>query len=75
MVYAEAMAHGLPVVTTPNCGRVVTDGVDGLMVPARDGQALAEAIEQLDDDRSLLRKMSENALQTVKIMTFRQMPG
>ena len=33
----EAMAHGLPVVITPNCGRVVTDGVDGVIVPARDG--------------------------------------
>ena len=32
----EAMAHGLPVVITPNCGRVVTDGVDGLKIrPAR----------------------------------------
>jgi len=34
----EAMAHGLPVVVTPNCGRVVTDGVDGLVVPARDSR-------------------------------------
>jgi glycosyltransferase involved in cell wall biosynthesis len=62
----EAMAHGLPVITTPNCGRVVTDGVDGFIVPARDSQALADALVKFDVDRSLLREMSRNALQTVK---------
>jgi glycosyltransferase involved in cell wall biosynthesis len=62
----EAMAHGLPVVTTPNCGRVVTDGTDGLIVPARDSQALADAVAKLNDNRPLLRAMSSNALQTVK---------
>ncbi len=61
----EAMAHGLPVVTTPNCGNVVTDGVDGLIVPARDSQALADAIARLDADRQLLRAMSANTLLTI----------
>lgn len=62
----EAMANGLPVVATPNCGRVVTDGVDGLIVPARDGQALADALARLNDDRKLLADMSRNALETVR---------
>jgi glycosyltransferase involved in cell wall biosynthesis len=62
----EAMAHGLPVVTTPNCGQVVTHGVDGLIVPARDSQALADALALLNADRPLLREMSLNTLQTVK---------
>ena len=61
----EAMAHGLPVVTTPNCGNVVTDGMDGLIVPARDSQALADAIARLDADRPLLRAMSANTLITI----------
>jgi glycosyltransferase involved in cell wall biosynthesis len=61
----EAMAHGLPVVTTPNCGNVVTDGVDGFIVPARDGRALADALSRLDSSRPLLSEMSGNALQTV----------
>ena len=60
----EAMSYGLPVVTTPNCGRVVTNGMDGLIVPARDGVALAEALASLDGDRDLLRVMSSNALVT-----------
>ena len=62
----EAMAHSLPVVTTPNCGKVVTDGVDGFIVPVRQPQALAEAIYRLHANRSLLAQMSANALRTVK---------
>jgi glycosyltransferase involved in cell wall biosynthesis len=60
----EAMAHALPLVVTPNCGRVVTDGIDGFIIPARDGQALAEALVRFDNDRTMLRHMSENALRT-----------
>jgi len=62
----EAMAHGLPVVITPNCGRVVTDGLDGLVVPARNGKALADALARLESDRELVREMSRNALRTVR---------
>ena len=38
----EAMAHGLPVITTPCCGEVVSDGVDGFIVAPRDAEALAK---------------------------------
>jgi glycosyltransferase involved in cell wall biosynthesis len=62
----EAMSHGLPVITTPNCGRVATHGVDGLIVPPRDATALADAIAHLADNRPLLREMSCNALQTIQ---------
>ena len=40
----EAMAHGLPVIATPNCGEVVTHGEDGFIVPIRDAAALAGAL-------------------------------
>jgi glycosyltransferase involved in cell wall biosynthesis len=59
----EAMGYGLPVITTPNCGEVVTDGVDGLIVPAGDGKALAAAIARLDADRGLLHEMSVRAIE------------
>ena len=59
----EAMSHGLPVVTTPNCGRVVTDGVDGRIVPAGDTDALATALGTLDADRAALAEMSRFAIQ------------
>jgi glycosyltransferase involved in cell wall biosynthesis len=55
----EAMAYGLPVIATPNCGEVVTDGVDGLIVPASDANALAEAIQMLLQDPEKLQRMSK----------------
>jgi glycosyltransferase involved in cell wall biosynthesis len=57
----EAMYHGLPVVTTPNCGDVVTHGIDGFVVRPRDARALAEAFRRLAEDRDLLWRMSNNA--------------
>lgn len=51
----EALAAGLPVVTTPvgGCPEVVIPGQTGLLVPPRDGMALAEALLDLlrDPDR------------------------
>lgn len=61
----EAMAHGLPVVTTPNCGQVVTDQLDGLVVPARDSSALADALAHLNSNRHLVHEMSRQARKTV----------
>lgn len=62
----EAMAHGLPVIATPNCGSVVDDGTNGRIVPVRDPEALAEAIAQLDEDRSQLHGMAAAARERVK---------
>ena len=62
----EAMAQGLPVITTPNCGRVVTHGKDGFVVPVRDSSRLAEVIAQLDDDRDLLARMAAETQKTVQ---------
>ncbi len=58
----EAMASGLPVIATPNCGRVVDEGVNGFIVPARDSQQLADRILRLANDHELLEEMSRNAL-------------
>jgi glycosyltransferase involved in cell wall biosynthesis len=55
----EAMAHGLPVIATPNCGEVVSDGMDGLIVQACDPMALAEAIQFLIQSPEKLWMMSE----------------
>lgn len=60
----EAMAAGLPVIATRNCGEVVTDGRDGFVVPARDAAALAAAISKLDGDRELLAEFSRQARRT-----------
>jgi glycosyltransferase involved in cell wall biosynthesis len=62
----EAMAYGLPVIVTPNCGRVVTDGQDGFLVPPRDPEAIAEIISRLIENRDRIRLMSKRALKTVQ---------
>ena len=59
----EALAAGLPVVTTPNSGSVVRDGVDGFVVPIRDADAIVERLERLASVPNLLEEMSTNALQ------------
>jgi glycosyltransferase involved in cell wall biosynthesis len=58
----EAMSFGLPVITTPNCGDVVTPERDGTIVPVRDPHALAGAILELHADRARLKSMAANAL-------------
>jgi glycosyltransferase involved in cell wall biosynthesis len=66
----EAMSFGLPVITTPNCGDVVTNGMDGFIIPPRDSDALADAIMRVNKDRALLRQMQAKALETVKDPRF-----
>lgn len=58
----EAMTHGLPVVTTPCCGEVVSDGQDGFIVPPRDAAALARALQHYLTDPGLLPAHSADAL-------------
>jgi glycosyltransferase involved in cell wall biosynthesis len=60
----EALAHGLPVITTPAGGSVVRDGVDGLIIPARDARAITDAITAIVDDRHRRNAMSDEAIAT-----------
>jgi glycosyltransferase involved in cell wall biosynthesis len=57
----EALSYGLPVITTPNAGSVIRDGVDGFIVPIRDSAAIADRIERLADDGDLWAAMSSSA--------------
>ncbi len=54
----EALANGLPVVTTASSGSVVTDGVEGLIVPERSGEGIAGAIVAIVSDREKRTSMS-----------------
>ncbi len=62
----EAFAHGLPVIATPNCGRVVVDGDTGFIVPPRDPLALAEAILRFVRNPGLASSMGARCKEVVK---------
>ena len=59
----EAAASGLPLVLTDirGCREVVRDGVEGLLVPVRDPEALADAITRLLEDSGLRSRMGAAA--------------
>lgn len=57
----EAMSMGLPIVTTDvvGCRETVTEGVNGFLIPPKNAQALAEAIEKLLLDSGLRLRMGK----------------
>jgi glycosyltransferase involved in cell wall biosynthesis len=65
----EALAAGVPVITTENAGSVVRDGIDGFIVPIRDAGAIVERLEMLHRDRELLESMARGALQRASEFT------
>ena len=65
LVLLEAMAWSLPVVATREGGipDVVVPGENGLLVPSKDPEALADALEQLLSDPALRQEMGEHGRQ------------
>jgi len=60
-VLLEAAACGRAVVTTdnPGCAEAVEDGVTGLVVPRRDAEGLAKAVDRLIGDVGLRKSMGQ----------------
>lgn len=67
-VLIEAAACARPVITTniAGCREIVQDGVNGLLVPAREINALASAIERLLLDYELRLQMGQNGRKIVE---------
>ncbi len=63
LVQGEAMAAGLPLVTTTHSGGddLIANGVEGFIVPPCDTEALVDAIQALADDRDLRERMGHAA--------------
>lgn len=62
----EAMASGLPVVTTHNCGVPITHNETGIIVPVNDAKTLATEVERLLNDIALREKIGKNAAKLIK---------
>lgn len=62
----EAMAAGLPVITTRECGLPLCHGEDGWLVPRGDARALADSIERLLADQPLRESLGRTAQQRVE---------
>jgi len=64
----QAMAAGTPVVATRSGGpeQILTDGVDGLLVPVRDPVALAAAIRRVVEDTTLAGQLTAAARRTME---------
>jgi len=64
----EAMAAGLPIIATTHGGipEAVTDGVDGLLVPEKSPEQLADAMLRLLEDAGLLARLSVQAHRSVR---------
>lgn len=66
-VLAEAMAMGVPVVSTPISGipEMITDGVHGLLVESGDSRALAAALHRVLTDEALRARLAQSGRQRI----------
>jgi glycosyltransferase involved in cell wall biosynthesis len=63
-VILEAMALGLPIVASDvgGIGEAIVHGESGLLAPARDERALAQALIELLDERERAARLGQGAL-------------
>jgi glycosyltransferase involved in cell wall biosynthesis len=64
----EAMAMGRPVITTdaPGCRETVVDGLNGFLVPVKNSEALAEAMEKFIKNPALIPRMGQESLRMAR---------
>lgn len=66
-VVMQAGAMGLPSIVSDinGCNEIVEEGVNGLIVPAKDAKALQEAMIKLRNDKTLYTKLQSNAREMI----------
>jgi len=69
LVVTEALAHGLPVITTDQCGaaQLIQHGYNGLLTRAGDLESLMEALAHCVKERDALHAMRANALASAQL--------
>ncbi len=67
-VLLEAMASGLPIITTDVDGvsEIIQEGNNGYIIPPRSPEKIAEAVINLSHNTVLLKKLSDNNLQKIR---------
>ncbi len=72
LVLLEAMATGMPVITTETCGMpdVVENEYNGLLIPPANAPSIEEAVIRLANSVELRRKLGEAARETMKRYTW-----
>ena len=72
LVLLEAMACGIPVITTPNTAGpdILTDGVEGFIVPIRDVEALKAKLEWCYEHPQELAEMGLAARRRAEELTW-----
>jgi glycosyltransferase involved in cell wall biosynthesis len=76
-VLVEARANGLPCISTAVGGvpTTVTDGYDALLVPSKNAEALARAMERVISDAELRRTLIRNGLAAARKQTLDRFIG
>ncbi len=73
LVINEAMAFGIPIITTDNCVaglELIKDGINGYIVPVEDTEILAEKINKILADEKLCEDMGRKNLEIIKPYTI-----
>lgn len=66
----EALAAAVPLIVTKAAGSVARDEVEGQLVPERDPNALADAIERIIEDRPLRERLAVAARERAREFTW-----
>lgn len=72
LVMLEAMACGIPVITTPNAAGpdIITDRVEGFIIPIRDPEILQEKLEWCYENPEKLAQMGRSARKKAELSTW-----
>lgn len=76
LVVNEALAAGLPVITTNRCGaglELIKNNENGFLVDVEDIDKLCEKMQTILYDKELKQKMEKNAVEVIKNYTIEEM--
>ncbi len=72
LVLTEAMACGLPLISTPHTAApdLITSGDEGFIIPIRSPEAIAQKLTELSVDEERRQSMANRALQRARELTW-----